>query len=184
MILQSTTYIQQCGQILHKCFVHPIFGFWSILATKLWKYYIIFVYILKGKMGKVEKNRKKIHSTKEAKNQKTKIWDEWNIRRTFEFFEPSYFISFWDSSNLQKLCMSISEVEKAYKRWKLRLMNVINWKVKNFLLENRPHFAPLSFRLDQFCVGRHPVVTTMGWTILWMSIFMIFHIFIRHLDSA
>ena len=36
--------------------VHPIFQFWSLLATKLQKYYVIFVYILQSKMGKTEKN--------------------------------------------------------------------------------------------------------------------------------
>ena len=43
-----------------KCFFHPIFGFWSFLTKKLRKYYVIFVYILQGKMGKTVKNRKKI----------------------------------------------------------------------------------------------------------------------------
>ena len=32
-----------------------VFGFWSLLATKLGKYYVIFIYILQGKMGKTEK---------------------------------------------------------------------------------------------------------------------------------
>ena len=30
--------------------VHPIFRFWSLLVTKLQKYYVIFVYILQSKM--------------------------------------------------------------------------------------------------------------------------------------
>ena len=55
-----------------------VFAFWSLLATKLRKYYI-----LQGKMGKMEKkNRKENHATKVTKipkNQKTKIWDERNI---------------------------------------------------------------------------------------------------------
>ena len=34
--------------------------FWSLLATKLRKYYVIFVYILQGKMGKTGKNGKEI----------------------------------------------------------------------------------------------------------------------------
>ena len=46
------------------CFVHPVFGIWSLLATKLQKYYVIFVYILQGKMGKTGKNRKKIMQLK------------------------------------------------------------------------------------------------------------------------
>jgi len=29
-------------------------------VTKIWKYYVIFEYILQGKMDKTEKNRKKI----------------------------------------------------------------------------------------------------------------------------
>ena len=32
-----------------------VFGFWSLLATKIRKYYVIFVYNLQGKMGKTEK---------------------------------------------------------------------------------------------------------------------------------
>ena len=63
-------------------FVHSIFGFWFLVffgneVTK--KYYIIFVYVLQGKMGKTEKNRKENQATKVTKNQKTKIWDERNI---------------------------------------------------------------------------------------------------------
>ena len=49
-----------------------VFGFWSLLATKLRKYYVIFVYILQGKMGKTEKNRKENHKTKVTKIPKTK----------------------------------------------------------------------------------------------------------------
>ena len=59
--------------------------FWFLVTfgdevTKIRKYYIIFVYILQGKMGKTEKKRKENHTTKVTKNQKAKIWDERNIR--------------------------------------------------------------------------------------------------------
>ena len=54
------------------CFVHPVFCFWSLLATKLRKHYVIFVYILQGKMGKTGKNRKENHATKVTKIPKTK----------------------------------------------------------------------------------------------------------------
>ena len=57
------------------------FDFWSLMATKLWKYYVIFVYILQRKIGKTWKNRKGNHATKVTKipKTKTKIWDERNI---------------------------------------------------------------------------------------------------------
>ena len=60
-----------------KCFVHPIFRFWFLVTfgdkvTKIRKYYVIFVYILQGKMGKTEKNRKENHATKVTKMPKTK----------------------------------------------------------------------------------------------------------------
>ena len=51
------------------CFVHPIFGFWFWVTfgdkvMKIQKYYVIFVYILQGKMGKTEKTGKKITQLK------------------------------------------------------------------------------------------------------------------------
>ena len=49
-----------------------VFGFLSLLATKLRKYYVIFVYILQGKMGKMEKNQKGNHATKVTKTPKIK----------------------------------------------------------------------------------------------------------------
>ena len=63
------------------CFVHPIFRFWFLVTfgdevTKIQKYYVIFVNILQGKMGKMKKNGKKITLLKSPKYQKTKIWDE------------------------------------------------------------------------------------------------------------
>ena len=59
------------------CFIHPIFGFWFLVifgddVTKIRKYYVIFVYILQGKMGKTEKNWKENHATKVTKIPKTK----------------------------------------------------------------------------------------------------------------
>ena len=45
------------------------FSFWFLVTfgdevTKIQKYYVIFAYILQGKMGKTEKNRKKIMQLK------------------------------------------------------------------------------------------------------------------------
>ena len=56
----------------NKCFVHPIFRFWFLVTfgdevTKIGKYYVIFVYILQGKMGKTKKNRNENHATKVTK---------------------------------------------------------------------------------------------------------------------
>ena len=77
----------------------PFFSFWFLVTfgdkvTKIQKYYIIFVYILQVKMGKMEKNRKENHATKVTKipiKQKTEIWDERNKRaRTWK--ESSLFI--------------------------------------------------------------------------------------------
>ena len=54
-------------------YVHPILRFWFLVSfsnkvMKIRKYYVIFVYILQGKMGKVEKN----HPTKVTKIPKAK----------------------------------------------------------------------------------------------------------------
>ena len=55
-----------------QCFVHPIFCFLFLViffdeVMKLWKYYVIFVYILQGNRGKMEKKRKENHATKVTK---------------------------------------------------------------------------------------------------------------------
>ena len=55
--------------LAHVCFVHPIFRFWFLVTfveevTKIQKYYIIFVYILQGRMGKTGKTGKKITQLK------------------------------------------------------------------------------------------------------------------------
>ena len=60
-----------------KYLIHSIFGFWFLVtfgdeATKIQKYYVNFVYILQGKMGKTEKNGKKITQLKWPKYQKPK----------------------------------------------------------------------------------------------------------------
>ena len=50
--------------IMFRSYLFSCLVFWSLLATKLRKYYVIFVYILQGKMGKTEKNGKKIMQQK------------------------------------------------------------------------------------------------------------------------
>ena len=58
-----------------------VFGFWSPLAMKLQNYentyYVTFVYILQGKMGKTEKKKKENHVTKLTKISKTKRSNYW-----------------------------------------------------------------------------------------------------------
>ena len=49
---------------LDLCFVHPIFSSWFLVTfgdkvTKIQKYYVIFVYILQGKIGKTKKTERK-----------------------------------------------------------------------------------------------------------------------------
>ena len=70
------------------CYIHHIFGFWFLVTfgdevTKIQKYYIIFLYILQGKMGKTEKNRKENHATKVTKIPKTKR-REYGMNKTLE----------------------------------------------------------------------------------------------------
>ena len=59
-------------------------------VTKIQKNYVIFVYILQGKMGKIEQNVNKIAQLNQSKyrndNQKTKIWDERNKRNKQDSF--------------------------------------------------------------------------------------------------
>ena len=57
--------------------IHLIFVFWFFVTFcdeigKTWKYYVIFVYILQGKMGKMDKNGKKIMQLKWPNYQKPK----------------------------------------------------------------------------------------------------------------
>ena len=51
---------------------------------KIWKYYIIFVYTLQGKMGKNEKNQKENHATKVTKIPKTKR-QKYGMNKTHDF---------------------------------------------------------------------------------------------------
>ena len=55
-----------CGEVIliFICFVHPIFRFWFLVTfgdkvMKIQKYYVIFVCILQGKMGRTEKKQEK-----------------------------------------------------------------------------------------------------------------------------
>ena len=87
------------------CFVHPTFRFWFLVTyddkvTKIQKYYVIFVYILQGKMGKTQKIWKENHATKVTKIPKTKeVWDEQN-NDEFYISYPFFIIL---QSNKQKI---------------------------------------------------------------------------------
>ena len=54
------------SSLMFRSFHFLFYDFWSLgdKVTKIRKYYVIFVYILKGKMGKTEKNGKKITQLK------------------------------------------------------------------------------------------------------------------------
>ena len=63
--------------LLSQIFVHPIFRFWFLVTfgdevTKIRKCYIIFVYILQSKMGKMDKTEKMIMQQRWPKYQKPK----------------------------------------------------------------------------------------------------------------
>ena len=74
------------------CFVHPIFCFWSLLVTKLRKYYVIFVYILQGKLGKSEIKGKKIKKLKWPKYQNQKR--KYGMNETYELWVANCQLSF------------------------------------------------------------------------------------------
>ena len=61
--------------------------FWFLVTfdnkvTKIRKYYVIFVYILQGKMGKTEKKQKENHATKVIKIPTTKR-QKYGMNETF-----------------------------------------------------------------------------------------------------
>jgi hypothetical protein len=72
------------------CFIHPIFRLWFLITfwdkvTKIQKYYVIFVYILQGKMGKMKKKWKENHATKVTKIPKSKT-QKYGMNKTLEPF--------------------------------------------------------------------------------------------------
>ena len=76
-------YILQTSSIMF-CSSH--FCFWFLVTfgdkvQKTRKYYVIFVYILQGKIGKTEKNRKENHATEVTKISKTN-WQKYGMNKT------------------------------------------------------------------------------------------------------
>ena len=67
-------------------FLVLVFGHFWQRSYKYTKYYVIFVYILQGKMGKTEKNEKKIMQLKWSKYQKPKDefmgWTKHKLRQS------------------------------------------------------------------------------------------------------
>ena len=62
---------------LYKCFVHPIFRLWFLVTfgdevTKIWKYSIIFVYILHSRWARRKKRKENHAELKWPKYQKPK----------------------------------------------------------------------------------------------------------------
>ena len=68
-----------------------VFGFWSLLATKVqkYKYHVIFVYILQGRMGKTENKRKENHATEVIKKTKKR---KYGMNKTFVWTNPIYIL--------------------------------------------------------------------------------------------
>ena len=102
-----------------------VFGFWSLLETKWRKYYVIFVYILQGKMGKTQKKQKENHATKVIKIPKTKRW-KYGMNKTiisvltssFVFINPSSGLGTMDSFS----CWNCDQREKTCHIVKKRLI--------------------------------------------------------------
>ena len=66
------------------------------MATKLQKYYMIFVYILQGKMGKTEKTRKVNHTTKVTKLPKPKR-QKYGMNKTY--LKGRVKVSIWEENS-------------------------------------------------------------------------------------
>ena len=88
-----------------------MYRFWILVTfggevTKIQEYYVIFVYILHGKMGKTEKIERKSHnySDQNTQNQNTKIWDEYEC--AYELF-PMYVLNSQFTSLLFSNWMSV-----------------------------------------------------------------------------
>ena len=70
-------------KITKSMFISFHFCFSSVLVIKLRKYYVTFVYILQGKMGKAVKKRKENHATKVTKIPKYGM-NETHVNRTWQ----------------------------------------------------------------------------------------------------
>ena len=122
------------------CFVHPIFGFWFLVTfgnkvTKIWKYYVIFVYILQCKLGKMEKTRKENHATKVTKVPKTKIWDERNSsEEAFSYIKQYiYGVNLWKKESFWK-SITCNKSLKSYAYQLHFLWDCLVWKRPNILV--------------------------------------------------
>ena len=125
-------------------FIHPIFHFWSLLATKLQKYYITFVYILQGKMGKTEKTRKRISKLKWPKYQKPKTKrQKYGMNKIKEFLGQIWTCCF-STLKLNRLPMFCDVyytyiISSIYIFWKLDgkqvpkyVLTALLWLIKNW----------------------------------------------------
>ena len=90
-----------------KIFVRPIFRFWLLVSfgnevTKIWKYFVIFFYILQGKKSKMEIQRKENHEAKVTKKPKMKLPKyvmSWALVNSFKLFSSifNYFSLDWNT---------------------------------------------------------------------------------------
>ena len=108
------------SSISNKCFAHPIFRFWFLFplgdeVTKIWKYYVIFVYILQDKMSMMEINEKKITKLKWPQYQKSRDKNmEWTKRKpttlkiSFEKTVACYYDAVtWKRHDFAKKCQML-----------------------------------------------------------------------------
>ena len=104
-----------------------VLGFWSILFQK---YYVIFVYILQGKMGKTDKPERK-HATKVTKIPKTKRRKYWRNKTFICKTNNSFLLQnvFENGHNWSKY----STTRKAWRGWIQRSTDHIGQRVLWYL---------------------------------------------------
>ena len=113
-------------------------------VTKIRKYYVIFVYILQGKMGKMEIKQKENHATKVTKILKTKR-RKYGMNETlkelfflFCSFQTKYLHILWPHQGLSTmiaLILNINVQTELVVRLLMENLVVAHMKVRKFLKE-------------------------------------------------
>ena len=143
--------------ILRCLFCSSHFRFWSLFLTKfmkIWKYYVIFVYIFQGKMGKTEKMKMKTTKLKWPKYQKLKDenmwWTKQLVRRNIHFtgiWCQSFDGSSFHTQNIHTsvwtiVCLWVSRKSN----WYMEVISVLD------TLTHYSHYGHTLITLASFCL--------------------------------